>query len=541
MSILENESFRISSDYFKAYYQIQALSRIAASIRVSVSDCLLVSDTFRHLETYASFPVVSAAEFLAGKQAMMRQIIVDEHCEVECQGAYRVSLQKLADIDCLDITGFFSVDNQDALRTLVRQKIQGISHPKILEIGSWKGLSSSILAFELARANKGRLYCLDGWSAIPPNSPTAVGLGAELRRKDVFSIFRQNLQTLGLWERVNVLYGCSQDFADIVANSEFDIIFIDGQHAYSGVLHDLRTYLPKLRPEGLIIGDDCEASITMLSSDFIDAHADEDYALLPNGMDIHCGVSKALQETFNGEYELHRGASVWSKDFAPRTVAAAPDCPLCGAESSFAPLPYGDRTLRQCCECRHATLDEASDETPTTASALPSQDETWIEQRLSMIGRYITPSPGDRLLEVGCAAGELLHHFSNLGCRVAGCDPHPDAENRRLGIISVALDAFPDQAKQFDYLFAFHVLEQVDDPPVFLSRCLALLKARGEMLLLVSLLNSFSHRHTQYFSDISIRKALNLLHVRSVNVDYEIFRDARRRIYRNAIVHVVKQ
>jgi cyclopropane fatty-acyl-phospholipid synthase-like methyltransferase len=186
-------------------------------------------------------------------------------------------------------------------------------------------------------------------------------------------------------------------------------------------------------------------------------------------------------------------------------------------------------------------LDEARHASRTRAGVLPSQGETWIEHRLSMIERYIKPARGDRLLEVGCAAGELLHHFGRHGCRVAGCDSHPDAENRQLGIIPVALETFPEPAEPFDYVFAFHVLEEVDDPRAFLNRCLALLRSRGEMLLLVSLLPSFSDRHAQYFSDISIGRVLRLQHARSVKVDYEIFRDTQSRIYRNAIVHVSKQ
>lgn len=540
MSILNNESFTISSDYFKAYYQIQALSKIVRKLHLDLPNCLLISSHFEHLKEYATFPIMSPTAFQSGKVPAATDAIIDDRCPIESAGGHLVSLDELFEIDCLDITGFFSIDNQNALRTLIRKKIEHIDDPKILEIGSWKGLSSSIIAFELERADKGRLYCIDSWAAPPPNSQTAIALGAELRRTDVFNVFKQNLQTLGLWERVNVLYGFSQDFAAILAEHEFDIIFIDGEHSYSGVAHDLRTYLPKLRKNGLIIGDDCEASALMLGSEFIDKHADEDYAFLANGMDVHCGVVKALDNTFSGQFELHRGASVWSKDFGSDNISGGCACPLCGALNASRSIRYGDRELLVCHACGHAVPAAPDAAEPDTIYALPVKDRAWVDQRLSMIARYIQPLPGDRIFEAGCGRGEILAHFKSENCRVAGCDLHADATNPALGIRNIAFEAFVPDSDRFDYFFAFHVLEEVTDPLAFLTKCLNFLKEGGEMLIMVSVLHSFADRLAQYFSDQSVRIAANSLNARALSFGYEVFRDRNRRIYRNAIIHVVR-
>ena len=50
-----------------------------------------------------------------------------------------------------------------------------------------------------------------------------------------------------------------EEFSEKVTNLQdnfYDIVYIDGNHDYDCVLRDIKTYLPKLKKGGLIIGDD---------------------------------------------------------------------------------------------------------------------------------------------------------------------------------------------------------------------------------------------------------------------------------------------
>jgi SAM-dependent methyltransferase len=61
----------------------------------------------------------------------------------------------------------------------------------------------------------------------------------------------------------------------------------------------------------------------------------------------------------------------------------------------------------------------------------------WTELRLSALTRLVEPNPGDRILDLGCAAGALTHFFSQSGATVTGVDSEPRA-------IAKARSLFPD-------------------------------------------------------------------------------------------------
>jgi len=48
----------------------------------------------------------------------------------------------------------------------------------------------------------------------------------------------------------------SKDAILLIANSSLDLVYIDGEHSYQAVKHDLRAWYKKVRSGGLIVGDD---------------------------------------------------------------------------------------------------------------------------------------------------------------------------------------------------------------------------------------------------------------------------------------------
>lgn len=61
----------------------------------------------------------------------------------------------------------------------------------------------------------------------------------------------------------------------------------------------------------------------------------------------------------------------------------------------------------------------------------------WTELRLATLHELVEPAPGDRILDLGCAAGALTHYFSGFGATVVGVDSEPRA-------IAKAQELFPD-------------------------------------------------------------------------------------------------
>jgi SAM-dependent methyltransferase len=65
-------------------------------------------------------------------------------------------------------------------------------------------------------------------------------------------------------------------------------------------------------------------------------------------------------------------------------------------------------------------------------------DQTpWTEIRLAAVRDLVEPKPGDRVVDLGCAAGAITHYLTSFGCDVVGVDSEPLA-------IEAATDLFPD-------------------------------------------------------------------------------------------------
>jgi SAM-dependent methyltransferase len=61
----------------------------------------------------------------------------------------------------------------------------------------------------------------------------------------------------------------------------------------------------------------------------------------------------------------------------------------------------------------------------------------WTEIRLAAVRDLVEPRPGDRIVDLGCAAGAITHFLTSFGCEVVGVDSEPLA-------IETAADLFPD-------------------------------------------------------------------------------------------------
>ncbi len=144
-----------------------------------------------------------------------------------------------------------------------------------LEVGSWKGLSSSIIARHAAV-----LYCVDTWRGAPDEQD----MTHEAGQRDVFQVFCSNMGALNLQDKIKPMIMTSDQARKIFVPDHLDFIYIDGDHTYESVAWDL-DWWGQLKVGGVMAGHDYDAG--------------------------HPGVRRALDERFPGAFKVLDRSSIW--------------------------------------------------------------------------------------------------------------------------------------------------------------------------------------------------------------------------------------
>ena len=118
-----------------------------------------------------------------------------------------------------------------------------------VEIGSSRGKSACYIAMALKENRRGRLYAIDPHR---PNDWAESPYGKDL---DTAESFRTNISKLGLSEQVIMIRSTSEEAARDWQRP-IDLIFIDGDHSYTGVKRDWELFAPHVRPFGIVVFHD---------------------------------------------------------------------------------------------------------------------------------------------------------------------------------------------------------------------------------------------------------------------------------------------
>ncbi len=185
---------------------------------------------------------------------------------------------------------------------------------RVLEIGSWAGQSAILWASEMARANRpGRVYCVDPWrpflrdEVIGDN--TAVSLMDQVARRDrIFPLFWHNVKAAGFADAILPLRGFSRDILPLLQPRSFDLVFVDGSHAFSDFFADLALAAPLVKDSGFICGDDLEFQLDEVDAAFAEQHREKDFLADPRtGQDYHPGVTFGVARFFGGRVACRDG------------------------------------------------------------------------------------------------------------------------------------------------------------------------------------------------------------------------------------------
>ena len=163
---------------------------------------------------------------------------------------------------------------------------------KIVEIGSFLGRSTHYLATSLVNAGKEdvKIYSVDTFEGSSEHANIKLP-------KDFSSIFRENLKFFIGRDMVRLCQGRSDDIGILEKFQEatVDYVLVDGAHEYDAVKEDIINWWPKLKPNGVMFGDDYSlASVSQAVQDGFGAIQVEAY-----------GANKGFEQTWysakNGE------------------------------------------------------------------------------------------------------------------------------------------------------------------------------------------------------------------------------------------------
>lgn len=182
----------------------------------------------------------------------------------------------------------------NTLKMISRDNIIASILPKIengiyIEIGTFDGsFADKILSYN----NDSILYCIDPYIKYDDYND-----GMNNIVNDEFFNEVQNRLENKYGNRVKFIRKFSSDAINLIPDN-LDFIYIDGNHQYKYVLHDLELYYPKLKQNAYIVGDDAH------DTDDSKRNADGDvYIKWTPTFYGHYGVVKAFTE-FKTKYNI---------------------------------------------------------------------------------------------------------------------------------------------------------------------------------------------------------------------------------------------
>ncbi len=149
-----------------------------------------------------------------------------------------------------DVPGFF--DSDLAYKLAVNTFPEG---SVFVEIGSWMGKSASCLGQLIKESQKSiKVYAVDTFEGSEEHTELIKDI--EDHSSSLLKLFKTYTSLCGVSNIVTPIQGASLDVASKFKDESIDFIFIDASHDYENVLADIIAWYPKLKPGGLIAGDD---------------------------------------------------------------------------------------------------------------------------------------------------------------------------------------------------------------------------------------------------------------------------------------------
>lgn len=125
----------------------------------------------------------------------------------------------------------------------------------LVQVGTWVGRATAYLGVEIIHSGKpATLVSIDHFKG-------SAEIDRHARRQAVpesYANFLENTTPLvdALGDRFQIIVGDSSDSAEQFEDGSIDAVWIDAAHGYEFVKRDIAAWMPKVKPGGLIGGDD---------------------------------------------------------------------------------------------------------------------------------------------------------------------------------------------------------------------------------------------------------------------------------------------
>lgn len=124
-----------------------------------------------------------------------------------------------------------------------------------VEVGSWKGRSSSFMAVEIINSGKNiKFDCIDTWNGTPEeelhlNDPSIIA-------GTLYNEFVKN--TIPVKHIINPIQLASIQAVNLYPDQSLDFVLLDASHDYLNIITDIQNWSKKIKPGGILAGDDYE-------------------------------------------------------------------------------------------------------------------------------------------------------------------------------------------------------------------------------------------------------------------------------------------
>ena len=151
-----------------------------------------------------------------------------------------------------DVPGFF--DSDLVYKMAVKSAQEG---SVFVEIGTWKGKSTSCMGQLIKSSEKNiKFYAVDTFEGSDEKFHQEWIKHLKNSNTSLFDEYEKNLKSCDVYDVVNTIKSTSVEASSMFDDESVDFIFIDAAHDYESVLSDIKSWYPKIKPEGLICGDD---------------------------------------------------------------------------------------------------------------------------------------------------------------------------------------------------------------------------------------------------------------------------------------------
>jgi len=121
-----------------------------------------------------------------------------------------------------------------------------------VEVGAWKGRSSSYMGIEILNSEKNiKFDVVDTWLGSDESSHKK---DLSILNNTLHEDFLENIQPC--ISVINPIRTTSIEASKLYEDNSLDFVFIDASHKYVDVKDDIKSWLPKVRKGGILAGDD---------------------------------------------------------------------------------------------------------------------------------------------------------------------------------------------------------------------------------------------------------------------------------------------